>query len=271
MKDRPHLPLTGAALQHEGGIHRKGAMGHVVVDADGEGMGRRRSGRSAGGVGRQMGRQVVEHRLGHRRRELLGGQPVAPAEHHGRSDARPGDAPGLGKGHEHVLSQGFGQRAGLLAAIEHRQRPHRRRQRPGQGSRRKGPKQANFQQPHPFTTVPQRLHRVFQHTAGRTHRHHHPLGIRIPHVLHQSVPAPTEGGETLHRLGHVIGQGVVMRDRVKGDHLTEAIGDARHRLVAIDREGGGGDHGALGDGSCGGSSSTRLRARPTCTSTRSPT
>ena len=223
-------------------------MGHVIVDADGEGMGGRRSGRSAGGVDRQMGRQVVEHRLGHRRRELLGGQPVAPAEHHGRSDARPGEAPLLRQGREHVLGEGFGQRAGLLAAIEHRQGAHIGRQRLGQSGGRKGPKQTDLQEPHPLTSDPQRRHRVFEHAAGRPHRHHHPLGRWIAHVLHQVVMAAAEGGEAIHRLGHVGRHGVVEEvHRFAGleGHIGVLGGAAQHRMVGAEAAaavGGDGRH-----------------------------
>ena len=103
----PALPCGVAAGQLPGGIHRQGAVGHVVVDAHRE------------MVAGRLGREVVEHRLHHRRCELLGGQAVAAA-HHLRQQAGMAQMrlPVLSDGRHHIELERFGGAARLLAAIE---------------------------------------------------------------------------------------------------------------------------------------------------------
>ena len=66
-------------------------------------------------------REIVEHRLHHRRRELLRREPVAPADDP-RHLAAALVGHRLGEGGDHVLIERLAGRTGFLGAIEHRDR-----------------------------------------------------------------------------------------------------------------------------------------------------
>ena len=123
---------------------------HVVDDADREVM-----------PGRLF-RQLVEDRLHHRRREFLGAEPVAAADHEGKiatTEDTVDTALGIctrkrlslrvlrvhrggevlcQRGH-HILIQRLADRAGFLRAIEHGDASHRRRQRRDKIGHAEGP------------------------------------------------------------------------------------------------------------------------------------
>ena len=101
---------TPSRLGREGRVDGEARVRDVVDDADREVAPRRRA------------RELVEHRLRHRRRELLRREPVAAADDarqraavRGRVDERGDD----------VLVERLARRAGLLGAVEHGDRARR--------------------------------------------------------------------------------------------------------------------------------------------------
>ena len=151
--------------------------------------------------------------------------------------------PLLGDGGHHVEVEGFAGGAGILAAIEHGDRPRAGRQRLHQHPGRQGAEQTHLEQPHPFAVTVEPFHRVGSRLAGRAHQHHHPLSIGGPQNLVGPIGAAAEGGEALHGLQHLAG-GVVV--------------DAVHRFPRLEVHvrvlGGAADHrpvGAEGPGAVG--------------------
>ena len=112
-EQRPHDVLR---LEIEARVHREARVRHVVVDADGEAM-----------LGPRL-LQLVEHRLGHRRIEVLRGQAVAPADDDGHRRHAP-RRERLGKRRDDVQVERLAERANLLRAIEDGDPLHRGRQR----------------------------------------------------------------------------------------------------------------------------------------------
>ncbi len=120
VEDRAHRRLI---LGGEGRVPGEARLRHVVVDPDGE---------AGSGRGR---RQLIEDRLHHGWRELLGSEPVPPAD-----DAREGAATGRGTGEagDHVEVERLAGAARLLGAIEHGHPVHGRRQGPDEVLDREG-------------------------------------------------------------------------------------------------------------------------------------
>ena len=125
----------------EGRVERQARAADVVDDADGE-------------VRRGLGVvERVERGFGHRRSELLRGQPVAPAEHarHAAGEPRPSGADLLGEGGHDVLVQRFARGPGFLRPVEHGDRSRRLGQR---GDQRPGGERTEQAHLHEADTLP---------------------------------------------------------------------------------------------------------------------
>ena len=159
----------------------------VVVDADREPL------------PRPLTAELSEHAGDHARRELLGGQAVAPADH--QRHPRPLAAGvRLGQGRDDVEEQRLAERPGLLRAIEHGHPLDRRREGREQVPR---PRTAG-------TAAPGRLPRARRAPAGGptvsptvsaagAHDDEHPLGLAGGRVLEQVVAAAAALGEPAMR------------------------------------------------------------------------
>ena len=166
-------------------------MGDVVIDAHGEVV-----------EPRLRPLQVIKHRLDHRRRELLGGEAVAPPQHPGQRRAAVHGAPALGDRRHHIEIERLAAGAGVLAAIQHGDRAGAGGQRLHQQPGREGPEQPHLEQPHPLAGGLQQLQGFGGGLAAGAHQHQNALGIRRPAVLKGGVAAAGEGGELIHRLLH---------------------------------------------------------------------
>ena len=147
-------------------------VGDIVDDADGEA--------SLGCVEREF----VEHRLGHRRGELLRAEAVPTTD---RPNAR---AIRLGDGGDDILEERFTDRPGLLAAVEHRDRSHGVGERVEQRIDRKRSEQSDGGDADLLAVGHQLGHRLADRAGARTHHHDDPLGVRSTFVVDESV-APT--------------------------------------------------------------------------------
>ena len=164
-------------------------MGHVVVDADGE-----------PGAGR-VGGQLVEDGLDHGRVELLRRQPVAASDDpRQRRDGRPAD--GVDERRGHIQQQRLAGGARLLGAVEHRDRPHRRRQRVDETVHRERPVEADLDQADLLAPCDEMVDDLVRALGARAHHHHDPLGLGMPDVVEQPIAAPGQRREAVHGVGH---------------------------------------------------------------------
>ena len=135
VEDRPK-GWGSFALAHrvvEAAVHRQREVGDVVGDPHRE------------VVPWWGGLEVVQDRFHHGWGEFLRGQPIAAAHHLGL-----GAAPVLPDRGQHIEVEGFAGTAGLLAAIQHGDGPHRCGQGGHQPFHGHGPEQAHLQHPHRF-------------------------------------------------------------------------------------------------------------------------
>ena len=102
----------------------------------------------------------------------------------------------------HIEIERLPSGTGLLAALQHRDRPHAGWQGLDQQRRREGPEQPHLHHPHPFPGSPQPLGGGLGGLAGRTHQQHQPLRIGGAHVLIGAVAPATQGRKLFHRLHH---------------------------------------------------------------------
>ena len=200
-------------------------MRHVVDDTDREPILRR-------GLA-----QFVEHRLGHRRIEILRRQAVAPADHrrHGRPLPR---GNGAGEAGHDVEVERFPGRAGLLGAVQHGDRLHRLRQR--RQKRVRGPRaiQHYLQHAHLLAVAYEMVRGFVEDLAAGSDCDDDPLCLRMSGVAKQPVLAPGQAGEAVHRPLHDARERVV--ERVGGfPCLEEGIGIVRgaahHRVLRRQR------------------------------------
>ncbi len=135
-------------------------------------------------VFRLGGRQVVEHRFDHRRREFLGGQPVTAADdlRHGLEVAPAVDQSLIKRGHA-VLVQWLAGCARFLGAIQHGDGLDRRRDGREEGLRIERPIEAHFQHAHFFALFDEVLDGFVRRFAARAHQHNNAFGIGGAFVL----------------------------------------------------------------------------------------
>ena len=182
------------------GVIRQAGVAHVVVDAHGE------------TVARLLARGLVEHRLGHAGVEVLGRQPVAPADH-ARHAGAPAGGHGLRQHANDVGVQRLHRRAGLLGAVQHGDAAHAGRQRGQKGIDREGAIQQDLHGADLLLGVlrVQPGGRLAHHLGARAHADHHALGVGWPVVAHQRIAAPGQLGKAVHGLLHHAGHARVER------------------------------------------------------------
>ena len=178
-------------------------------------------------------RELVEDGLGHRRIELLRGEAVASADHprHHREGA--GRDP-LGERRHDVLVQRLARRARLLRPVEHGDRPHGGRERPGECLRGERPEEPDVHDADLLAAGDERVDGLLDGADARAHQHHDPLGVGRPVVVEQVVGTAGELREPVHRRLHDLRD-----DRVEGVRrlagLEEDVGvlggPAEHRVV----------------------------------------
>ena len=207
----------------KGRIDRETCVGHVVDNPDGEAPTR---------VGR---REVVEHRFGHRRRELLRAEAVASTGDLGqgpRSLLRQ-----RGERAEHVEMERVGRGARLLRAIEHGDAGGRLRQGGEQRLDRERPVQVDLQHPDLLPRRRQSIDGLGDGADGGAHDHDHALGVGGALVAHQSVAATGPLGQLIEDRLHDARHGVDERVyRLAG--LEEHVGvlgrAPQHGMVRIE-------------------------------------
>ncbi len=185
-------------------------MGHVVHDADREGMASRAIA------------QGVENARDHGRRELLRAEPVAPPDH--ARERRPGSAGHrLGEGGQHVLIEGLTGRTRLFRAVEHGHLAHRGRQRLEQRLPREGPEQTD--RDHAFATARRgaALHGLLCRTHPGAHDHEDALCVGRAEAVDEPMGPARARRQLVHAALHRGGHGVV--ERVRGlPGLKEDVG-----------------------------------------------
>jgi len=185
-KHRSRL-VGGLEFAVEGWVERQRAMRHVVADAHGEAGGR-------------LGlREGVEHRLHHRRRELLARQAVAPANH-ARHAQKPTATHGRKQAAHHLLQQRLAAGPRLLGAIEHGDGPDAGGQRLQQVLDRERPEQAHLDHADPLAAGRQELGRLVRALRARAHHHDDAFGLRVAAVVEQPIAAAGQRGEPGQRV-----------------------------------------------------------------------
>ena len=217
-KDRLHL--VARTWVAEGVIDGEAQIGDVVVDADSEVALRSSFG------------QLVEDRLDHRRRHLLGRQAVAPADHSWRLlERRRVRVHRLGEGRDDLQVERLTHRARLLGAIEHRDRPNGRRQRGDQLRGRERVEQPQAQQPDVVAGGVEGVDRLLNRSGGRPHHDDCSVGIGGAVVVDQAVVPAGAGLQLVHdllddaRYGEV--EGVARLPRLE-EHVRVLSGAAHH-------------------------------------------
>ena len=157
--------------------------------------------------------EFLEHRRGHRGRELLGREPVP----HSDRARQPGGEPCatrirlLDQGRHHVPVERLAERARLLRPVEDGDRSHRLRQRGHQCPRRERPEQSHLHQADAFALRAQTFDGVLGRPAPGAHHHEHALGVGRTHVLEEPHRAPGPVREAVHRLLDRVGHSEVER------------------------------------------------------------
>ena len=228
-KPHKHGPEGLGRLHIKRGIHRQGVVGEVVDDPHRE-------------MGTRLAlRQVVEHRLHHRRVELLGGEPVAAADHQGPLQLRPV----LLNGRHHIQQQGLGLTAGLLAAIQYSQAAGARRQCRHQGLGCERPEQPHLQQSHPLPLGHEGIGGGHGGFAAAAHQHQHPFRFGVAVVVEQVVLATRVNRELIHdrlHMGrHGIAEGIHCLARLK-THIRVLAGAPQLRMVGAEPPAAMGGH-----------------------------
>jgi hypothetical protein len=179
-------------------------MRDVVDDSDGEAASRRcvtvRGVAVAG-----LARQLVEDGAHHRGREFLGREAVASADHarHRRERAV---LHGLRERRAHVLVQRLAERAGLLGAIEHRDRLRAARQRREERGRGEGPVEADLEHADASRRARSRARPARGPSRRPSPSSRHALGLGVADVVEEAVAAARERREARHGLRHERGQ-----------------------------------------------------------------
>jgi hypothetical protein len=191
-------PQRLRVLDVEIGVVGQARAADVVGDAQGEPAPRR--------VECELG----EHARRHARRELLGRQPVPPADDPGDAVSLTARA-GLGQGGEDVEVERLPVGAGLLGAVEDRHRAHAVRQRLDQLRRREGAVQAHLEHPDPVAAGDEVGHCLAHRLRGGAHDDDDPLGLGVAVVLDDPVRAPGVAGDLVHDVLHDRGRAGVER------------------------------------------------------------
>ncbi len=204
-------------------------MRHIILDAHSEVV------PGSGGL------QVVKNRLDHRRGEILRGQPVAAAHHlrHGL-DPPPARGDAFRQGGDDIQVQRLAQGAGFLGPVQHRDGLDARWQCFDKSLAAEWPVEAHFNDADLGSAFIEIFHRLMRRLAARAHQHHHPLGVRIAHVLEGLVCTPGDGGKLVHHPGgdvRALGIKRVARLARLEEHIRVLRGAAQDRAVGV--------HGAL--------------------------
>ena len=184
-----HRPHGARGLGDPGGIVGQAGPAHVVVNADREVIPRRRP------------VELVEDGLDHRRRQLLGAEAVAAADH-ARQARQGAGVDGLDEAGEGVQVERLARRPRLLGAVEDGDRPDGGRQHREQVLRRERAEQADLDHADALAAAAQGLCRLARGLDARAHEQHHPLGLRIAVVLERTIDAAADRGEAVHGRGH---------------------------------------------------------------------
>ena len=161
-------------------IDRQRKPGHVVVDADGEVVG-------------ALTVQMLVDREHHRRGELLAGEAVAAADH--------GDVL-VRQGGLHVEEQRFAERAGFLAAVEHRDLFDGRGQRLHEHVGGERTVQPDLQQAELLSLGVQIADRFFDRFAAGTHRDDDLVRIGGADIVEEVERTAGDCGDLVHVLLH---------------------------------------------------------------------
>ncbi len=212
-------------LDREPRIEREVGLRDVVVDPDGE---------AVPGVGVF---ERVEHRLHLGRAEVLGAEPVTPADHPGHRVALAAGE-GLGQRRRHVEVERLARRARFLGLLEHRERPARLRQRGQERLGRERAVEAHLQHADPGARLAEDGGRLARGLRARAHQHDHPFGVGGAFVLEELVGPAGERREPVHGRLHD-----ARRARVIGIHglarLKERVrvvrGAPDERMLGIER------------------------------------
>ncbi len=160
------------------------------------------------------GRQFVEHRLDHGRRELFAGQAIAATEHQRQFALGPSGRAGRPRLHqrgEHILIQGFTRRSRFLGAIQNGDSPDLRRQSGNKLSRHKRPVQSDDYRADLFPALDQVVNRFRGGFGAGTHQHHHPLGLGMADIFVRLITPAGALGEALQFFADDFRQGVIER------------------------------------------------------------
>ena len=181
------LDLAGRALVSEVAVDRQAEVRDIVVDPDRE-------------VSLRPGRrELLEDGLDHRRGHLLGRQPVtSPDDLRGRVERRVLAVHRLGERRDDLEIERLANRARFLRSIEDRNGSNGARQRGDDLLRRERLEQADAKHPDLLSRRDQRVDRLLDGTAGRTHYHDHSVRVGRAVVVDQVVPASRPGRELVH-------------------------------------------------------------------------
>jgi len=179
IEERTHgLGVFGGEL----GIVVQAAVGHIVVDADGE------------AVLQVLLLQLVEDALDHGRGEILGGEAVSPADDAWlRCDGRGPAGERLAEGGDNILVERLTQPGGLLAAVEHGDGLHRLGQRGEEGLAGKGAIEADLEQADLLALRVEVFDQLLRGAGARPHQNQDAVGIGSAHVIEQVIGAARSG------------------------------------------------------------------------------
>ena len=129
----------------------------------------------------------------------------------------------LGQHRHDVLIERLARAAGLLAAIENRNRLHGRGQRGQECLAVEGPVQAHLHHANLFALAHERVHGFLGGLGARTHQHDHALCVLRAVVVEEAIAAACQLGKTIHHRLHDAGNGRVER-RAGLARLEEHVG-----------------------------------------------
>ncbi len=180
-----HGARGGLWLDVEGGVMGQAGAADIVADADRE------------MVLRPLLAELVQHRLDHGGRELLGREPVTAADRPRRGPIlEPALGLCLGNRRDHVEVERLAHGARLLGPVEHRDRSGARRQGGEEVQRRERPVEVDLNRTHPLASGGKVTHGLARGLRARAHQHDHPLGVRMAEVFEQPVFAAGQAART---------------------------------------------------------------------------
>ena len=170
----------GGIFGVELGIVVQAGMGDIVLDADGEVV-----------LGRGF-LQFVEDALDHGGCEFLGGQAVAAA------DDLAGLVAHFHQRRDHVAVERLADGAGLLGAVQNRERFRGSRQRGMEGFDGERAVQADLEEAYLLAGGVEGVHGFVGHFGAGTHHNEDALGVRGANVIEQMVMPAHNGAELVH-------------------------------------------------------------------------